>query len=187
MSEFEFQNIKELRINGGTPASLDNGIHIILFHPTNPPPHLLILVNGAVFSLAVSGPRVNWAFKDLLDMVSRRKIPTLFISLREPSSLLIKGTKVKELIHDLTVVHPGVHANEATCLFPIMEFCKTVYNIDISEVKVIFDLLDQLEEISLIKELSQMNLGEWVQDGVFRITRYGEEEVNSMITNLKNK
>ena len=187
MSEYEFQNIEEVKLDKGSADLLSEGIHIILFNPTSPPPHLLILVHGAVFSLSVSGPRVNWALSELLNMVVRRKIPTLFISLHVPASVLIKDTQVQEVIHDLTVVHAGVKANEASCLFPIMEFCKAVYNIDISKVKVIFDLLDQLEELQLIKQLSQLNLGSWVQEGVFRISRYGEEEVNEMITNLRNK
>ena len=143
------------------------------------------MVHGSVFSLSVSVPRVNWALSELLHMVETRKIPTLFISLQEPESILIKDTDVKGYIHDLTIVHPGVKANEASCLFPIMEFCKTVYNIDISKVKVIFDLLDQLEDKEVIHNLSHLNMMEWIEDGAFHITRYGEEEVNRMITNMK--
>ena len=187
MSEYDFNNVSALELSDGFSDLLSEGVHIILFNPTVPPPHLLILVHGSVFSLSVSGPRVNWALSELLNMVARKKIPTLFISLKEPASVLIKDTSVKEVIHDLTVAHKGVTANEASCLFPIMEFCKTVYNIDISKVKVIFDLLDQLNDLSLVTRLSQLNLDNWIEDGVFRISRYGEEEVNEMITNLKNK
>jgi len=185
MSEYTFKNIEELDIAGDPPEALSTGIHIILFNPTTPPPHLLILVHGAVFSLAVSGPRVNWALAELVTMLHKRKMPTLFISLHEPESLVIKDSSVKEYIHDLTVIHPGVKANEASCLFPIMEFCKTVYNIDISKVKVIFDLLDQLEHNDLIDKLWQVNMSKWIVGGEFHITRYSEEEVSQMITNLK--
>ncbi|MBL4576898.1 MAG: hypothetical protein JKY18_04815 [Flavobacteriales bacterium] len=185
MSEYTFQNIQKLNPGLETTELLSTGVHIILFNPTTPPPHLLLLVHGSVFSISVSGPRVDWALSELIKMVERRKIPTLFISLEKPESLLIKNTSVKELIHDLIMVHPGVVANEASCLFPIMEFCKTVYNIDISKVKVIFDLLDQLEDGNVIHKLSHLNMGKWVVDEAFHIERYGEDEVNKMINNMK--
>jgi len=185
MSEYTFQNINHL----GEEAAeqLSTGVHIILFNPTSPPPHLLILVHGSVFSLSVTGPRVNWALAELLRTVGTKKIPSLFISLKEPQSIVVKDTDVKEFIHDLTVIHPGATANEASCLFPIMEFCKSVYNIDISNVKVIFDLLDQLEGKNLIESFSHLNMDKWIEDGAFHIERYREEEVNDMITNLKNQ
>ena len=173
-------------MNAGSAPLLSDAVHIILFNPTTPPPHLLILVHGAVYSLSVSGPRVNWPLTDLLEMVAKRKIQTLFISLKEPQSVVVKDTEIQEFIHDLTVVHPGVKANEASCLFPIMEFCKTVYNIDISKVKVIFDLLDQLKYKKVVYKLSHLNMSKWIEDGAFHIERYGEEEVNQMITNMKS-
>jgi len=186
MSEYTFRNIKELDITGDPPAVLATGVHIILFNPTTPPPHLLILVYGAVYSLAVSGPRVNWALSELLTMLLKREIPTLCISLDEPKSLMVKDSSVKEYMHDLTVVHPGVRANEASCLFPIMEFCKTVYNIDISKVRVIFDLLDQLEKENVVHKRWHVNMSERIKNGEFQIARYGEDEVNQMIQNLTN-
>ena len=186
MSEYTFRNIRELDITGDLPDVLATGVHIILFNPTTPPPHLLILVNGAIYSLAVSGPRVNWALSELLAMLLNRKIPTLFISLREPKSLVVSDRSIKEYIHDLTVIHPGVRANEASCLFPIMEFCKTVYNIDISKVRVIFDLLDQLEKENVVHKRWHVNMSERIKNGEFQIARYGEDEVNQMIQNLTN-
>jgi len=186
MSEHAFRNIEELNIESGSPEWLSNGIHIILLKPTEPPPHLSIMVHGSVFSISVSGPRVNWALSELLRTIRTKKIPTLFISLKKPASVLVRERDMKECIHDLTVLHPGVKADEVSCLFPIMEFCKTVYNIDISKVKVIFDLLDQLNEKNVIQRLSQMNMTRWIVDGAFHIERYGEDDVNKMIANLNN-
>jgi len=186
MSEYAFENIEDLVIDAGSHEWLFRGIHIILFKPTEPPPHLLILVHGSAFSISVTGPKVNWALADLLRTVGTKKIPTLFISLKEPASSGVKGSDMKTCIHDLTVIHPGVKANEASCLFPVMEFCKAVYNIDISKVKVIFDLLDQLNNKGLIQRLSQVNMAKWIVDGTFNMERYGEDDVNKMIAKLNN-
>ncbi|MBL4658448.1 MAG: hypothetical protein JKX73_10640, partial [Flavobacteriales bacterium] len=76
MSNYDFNSVSALELSDGFSDLLSDGVHIILFNPTTPPPHLLILVHGSVFSLSVSGPRVNWALSELLNMVARKKIPT---------------------------------------------------------------------------------------------------------------
>jgi len=172
MSDYIFKNIETLSEQEATWKFV-SGVHVVLFNLTQPPPHLLILVHGAVFSISVSGPRVDWPLPELLRMVRTKKIPTMFISLKDLPSILTNHSGVKELIHDLTMVHPNVRAKEASCLFPIMEFCKTIYNIDISKVKVIFDLLDQLESVNVIDKLSHLNMEKWIEHGEFKIDRYG--------------
>ena len=46
MSEYTFENVEHLDGDGASQDVLAHGIHIILFNPTSPPPHLLILVHG---------------------------------------------------------------------------------------------------------------------------------------------
>jgi hypothetical protein len=155
-----------------TDAVLMNDVYLILLYATRIPPHLLISINGKLFTLSVKGANVDGELSALLTLIRKKNIETIFIRLHMP--LLFTMEQLQEEIRNCTLAYPRADIGIATCLTPIKDFCHSIYDTDTKNVNLIFDLLPKLQERNAMRECYQMNL---------RLTPYpspqGEGSLNS--------
>ena len=151
MSLFKLSDIRP-----ANEAVLLNDVFLILLHATRIPPHLLISVNGKIFTLSVKGATVDGELRALLQLIHKKKIETLFIRLSLPPLFTLDQLSTE--IRSCTLAYPRVDIGIATCLSPINDFCHTVYDTETKNVNLIFDLLPKLQEKNVTKEIFHLNL-----------------------------
>lgn len=147
------------KISNLLPANdtlLLNDVYLVLLYATRIPPHLLISVNGKVFTLSVKGATVDGDLSALLTLIRRKNIETIFIKLSLPPLFTID--KLREEIRSCTLAYPRADIGIATCLTPIKDFCHSVYDTESKNVNLIFDLLPKLQERNAMKDCYQMNM-----------------------------
>ena len=160
-----------------TDAVLMNDVFLVLLYATRIPPHLLISVNGKLFTLSVKGASVDGELAALLTLIRRKNIETIFIRLQMPVLFTIE--QLREEIRNCTLAYQRADIGIASCLTPIKDFCHSVYDTDTKNVNLIFDLLPKLQERNAMKDCYQMNLHLTSTD--FEIKRYEVNDVYEAI------
>jgi len=171
---FKFPNI--------LPANetvLLNDIYLILLYATRIPPHLLVSINGKIFTLSIKGATVDGELAALLQLIKKKKIETLFLRLQMPPIFTID--QLRKEIRQCTLAYPRADIGIATCLTPISDFCHSVYDTDSKNVNLIFDLLPKLQQQDAMKECYHLNLENHIAFGSFRISPYEVNDVYEAI------
>ena len=160
---------------------LQNDVYLILLYATRIPPHLLISVNGKIFTLSVKGATVDGELAALLQLIRKKKIETIFIRLNLPALFTIEQLKTE--IRNCTLAYPRVDIGIATCLSPINDFCHSVYETEKKNVNLIFDLLPKLQEINAMTGCYHLNLDNYLLNNSFSLNMY---EVNDVYEAIRN-
>ena len=160
-----------------TDAVLMNDVYLVLLYATRIPPHLLVSVNGKLFTLSVKGASVDGELSALLTLIRRKKIETIFIRLEMP--IIFTTEQLREQIRSCILAYPRADIGIASCLTPIKDFCHSVYDTDTKNVNLIFDLLPKLQERNAMRDCYQMNLR--LTSNNFEIKRYEMNDVNEAI------
>ena len=172
------------KISNLLPANdvvLKNDVYLVLLYATRVPPHLLISVNGKIFTLNLTGASVDGELRALLTLIRKKRIETIFIRLSLPPLFTIE--QLKEEIRTCTLAYPRVDIGIATCLSPIKDFCHTIYDTETKNVNLIFDLLPKLQERNAMKDCYQMNLRLSPNINSFELRKY---EVNDVYEAIRN-
>ncbi|HIA36250.1 MAG TPA: hypothetical protein EYN89_05810 [Flavobacteriales bacterium] len=184
MSNFVLHNVVSVQHDTFDLRINDQGIYISILNATHTPPHLLIIFNGFAYSLSVNGFKTDKKLQELIRLIRAREIKALFVELVPPTNFIEDYSK---LINHLIRTCIPLELGEVTCLFPIKEFCKVAYNLDLSKVEFIFDLLPVLERNLLIKESYSMNMDEDLICDGYSLKTYGIAEINDMIEDIQFK
>lgn len=158
-----------------------NDVYLILLYAARIPPHLLISVQGKIFTLSVKGATVDGELPALLTLIRRKSIETIFIRLQIPSLFTIG--QLREEIRKCMLAYPRADIGIATCLSPIKDFCHSVYDTETKNINLIFDLLPKLHENSIIKNCHHLNLGNYLSDNSFSMNHYKVNDVYDAIRN----
>ena len=178
------KNLSSYKISNLLPADdtlLKNDVYLVLLYATRVPPHLLISVNGKIFTLSLKGATVDGELAALLQLIRKKRIETIFIRLALPPLFTIE--QLKEEIRTCTLAYPRVDIGIATCLSPIKDFCHTIYDTETKNVNLIFDLLPKLQERNAMKDCYQMNLENYLKGDTFSLNIYQVNDVHEAIRN----
>ncbi len=158
---------------------LKNDVYLVLLYASRVPPHLLVSVNGKIFTLSVKGATVDGELSALLTLIRRKNIETIFIKLSLPSLFTIE--QLKEEIRACTLAYPRADIGIATCLTPIKDFCHSVYDTETKNVNLIFDLLPKLQERNAMCDCYQMNMEKHLSGNSFSLNMYEVNDVYEAI------
>ncbi|MFH1004923.1 MAG: hypothetical protein V1781_05450 [Bacteroidota bacterium] len=170
------------KISSIIPANevlLMNDVYLVLLYATRIPPHLLISINGKIFTLSVKGATVDGNLFTLLTFIRKRNIETIFIKLALPQFFTME--QLKNVIRKCTLFYPCVDIGFATCLAPIRDFCHSVYEIDKKSIHLIFDLLPKLQEQKVVKEYYQINLDKHLIGNSLLLKKYSMNDIYEAI------
>jgi hypothetical protein len=160
-------------------VGLQSGSYIVLIHATSRPPHLALLIDGALFSLSTKGPKLALPLELQLRMIHSRQIPSLFLKLE--TTLFYHQNQLYKAANTHTMAYSRVEAGVATGLSPIKNFCSGVFDIDTSRVDSIFDLLPLLFQNKLILSSHHFYLNAYIKDSVFSLAPYTMEDIYNSI------
>ena len=157
------------------------GIYLAVIHATRIPPHIGLITEGKYHSLSVKGHDVNTPVTALIKNTIQRKIPSLFIKIK--SHTTFSNTYLKE--HFITnVLHfPKVDIGVATCLSPLKLFFDEVYNIPMTDINYLFELIPRLYSEELIENTSSL----FIDEKKYVLPVYTTAEINAGIEQVRNE
>jgi hypothetical protein len=174
MLKYKLHNVQEFK-----KQYLQEGVYLILLNALEVPPHLLLVVSGKVFSISTLGPLLNEDVSKYLRLIEKRKLPTLFVKLSLP--FIFTPKDLLEKVESITSSYPRVDVGVATCLNPIKDFCSDIYNVDKTQINLVFDLLDELQIKKSIEGYFHLHLKDEVVSGEISMEKYSVFEVNEAI------
>ena len=163
MYSFQFDTISSLN----NESSLNKGCFLCVWHANKIPPHIGLLMDGAYFSLKVKGKDTAVPINEILKLIYRKEICTLFIE--------VKAKITKNQIIDTFSQFSNAEAYKYSCLTPIAEVFELNQN-----VNMLADLLNSFKNKDQIGEIFGLNL---IPD--FKgIPKYGKEEIEARLKAL---
>jgi hypothetical protein len=171
-------------------AILTRDVFLVIMYADRIPPHILICVNGKLFSLSVKGHLLDEDLNLYLRTIRKYKIGTLFIKLVVPQIFTME--QLHDSIGRIMLSYPRIEmgsglrdGNPVTCLAPVKDFCNSLYCTDMSGVQFIFDLLPKLEKQGVIGSSYHLNMERsLLPENNFAMNTYTMYEVNENIYSL---
>lgn len=170
MGNYSLKNISPL---GET--DLSQSVFIILFNVKNIPPHLLLSVEGKIYSITDSGRQMGSSLDKLLLFIKRKNVPTIFVEWNKLSSLQV--VKLTSLVSNVFKKYDRVVEGKVSCLFPIRDLVAEVLGDEMRKADFIFELLPLMEKENAIGKIFEMNMGNAVVDGEFELLTYTDADL----------
>jgi hypothetical protein len=157
----------EYHFSGLVPfAPTQDAIHLGLLKVGRIPPHLVLTVGEKYFSLEKEKCVVNGDLGLLAAKLNRNGTECLFV----PLPRIAKGDAI-QWANGAYLKFPAAH-NGFTCLDPVKLFTAKAYGWQTEAATVVFDLLDMLEEGTLLRS-AHIHL----HKGQLTLHRYNREDV----------
>ncbi len=148
-------------------------------YATRIPPHLVVAVNGKVFTLTIKGAMVDSELSALLKLIRKDRIATIFIRLAVPTVFTMDD--LEKEIRKYTLAYPRVDIGIATCLAPVRDFCSLVYHTGKQDVNFIYELLPRLEQNNAISSSFHLNLEDHLSADSFALKKYSMNDIHEGI------
>jgi fumarylacetoacetate (FAA) hydrolase family protein len=163
-----------------TEEKLQKGTFIFIYRATRIPPHIGIITNGLLYDITSVGPNIDLAVSDFFKTAVKRKTEVLFVELNLPKAETNKI--ISEKVNNHWKVTPTT-----SCLDPVKEFLNEVCKIDLEQATFLFDLLPVLEKENLIESVFELNLQKKIEDNIFKLTKYTQQDIQDCIVALSRK
>ncbi|HXB12388.1 MAG TPA: hypothetical protein VNZ45_10405, partial [Bacteroidia bacterium] len=99
-------------------AELNNGLWLVLAGLKDVPPHIALISEAKYYSVSVRNVKAGEPIDKFLRAISRKSLPTLFVSIKAPLHTKFKGGGLQEIFESYTTLGNGDH----TCHWPIRDF-----------------------------------------------------------------
>jgi len=164
MSDYSFQHIHPLN----NVSILDNGLFLCIIHADKIPPHIGISIEGKYFSLKAKGKDEAIPVTEVLKIINKRTIKTLFVRL----DVNVTIEQVKEVFSgfERTIVR------ETSCLSHIKDVLKVQ-----GSVQKLSDLLGYLD----LNRLSSEVFGVFIDESFKGIPYYEVEDIDKRLESLE--
>lgn len=157
--------LKDISEYNGLDFSHDSA-QLWIWNPTNIPPHMGLSINGRYFSLKANGLDFNANLQDIIEVISRKKLPVLAVEL--DVSFTLEQCKIEFDKYDKTVAH------EITCLNPI----KSV--LDFPSPRKLSELLIELDANGSLGKKTAWNINE----SSLELPEYSVDDIHAHLVSL---
>lgn len=165
--------------NIGPVSLLDNNVlqassGIILINAHEKPPHLGVFSNNKYFSLSVNEVHNNLDLTVILQVIHRKKIPSIFISFNKT----FNNSLLEKIFASYSDLSEGM-----TCINPIKKMLnKQLFNVN--EVQFVFELIPLLEKSNQLKSYHHLYCEPYLNNDCFELRKYTMEDVLTRIKKL---
>lgn len=156
---------------------LEDSLYLLILHTDKQPVHLTLVVEHLFYSLTYKNCDSDLPIEKILKMIHIKKIPCLWIKLKQPS-ILLYSENASEIFNQF----PPLQAKQS-CLDPIWQILQVHYKIPHGK-PLVFGLLDSLFEHQLIEQISSSFLPN-SESGNFTMKRYDIDVVEDRIMKLQ--
>ena len=156
-------------------VSLQDYSGIVLLNANKKPPHLGFFCSGKYFSLTANEVQLNQDLDSLFELINRKKIPSLFISLNQ----VLELSQIIKIFNDFSDLSSGI-----TCIEPIKRIVGDLLKINVDTIKFVYQLIPLLQKHNHISSFSHFYCDDFIQNDCFYLTTYTMDEVLSRIKSL---
>lgn len=160
---FEFDSILPLTDS----HKIKEGCFLCIWHADKIPPHIGIIINGMYFSLKVKGKDVDIPVFDIVKLIQKKQITTVFVEIESDLEL--------NQVARIFSLYEKAEASKVTCLTPITE----IFGVK-NQVNMLSELLNYFQSKQQIGQLFGLNLKPDFKGILF----YGKEEIESRLKQL---
>ncbi len=158
---------------------LEDSPYLLILHADKQPVHLTLVVENLFYSLTYKKCDSDLPIEKILKMIHMKKIPCLWIKLKQPSTHLNSET-ASEMFNQF----PPLQAKQS-CLDPIWQILQVHYKIPQGK-PLVFGLLESLLEHQLIEQISSSFLPN-SESGNYTLKRYNIDVVEDRIMKLQKQ
>ena len=151
------------------------GFYILLINVNQGPPHLAIVFCNRYYSVTINSVSLGVDFQPKYNSLLRKNLPLLFLEIDQLSSREVILTKLNNVFG---LISPLL-GDGTTCLAPIKRSFEQIFALH-SEAILISDLLQELQQLTLIKNVGSPNLN----SGNFQLKPYSFQDVERHINSL---
>jgi hypothetical protein len=156
------------------------GIYLVVIYASRIPPHIGMIAGKKYHSLTIKGHEINLSPAVLLKNIKIRKTPSLFIRIRPHSTF--SSDYLSELFISNVQQFSKVESKGPTCLSPVKLFFEEAYDLPLTQVNYLFELVPELFNKNLIEAAFSLNL----EPGRFVLPVYSMDKIYEEI-NKANK
>ena len=173
MEKFVLKNILPAK-----ETDFSKGVFIILFNTTTVPPHLLLSVNGKIYSITDSGRQLGSPLEKLILFVKRKNVPTLFVEWKFATDFTdLNFVKLESEIKNCFLKYDKVVEGKVSCLFPIRDVAAKILGDEMNAANFIFELLPMMENKNALEKSYSLNMSAEISNGNFELLTYSEGDL----------
>lgn len=162
----------------GSEKDFSGEIYIILLNATGIPPHLLLSVEGEIYSITDSGRQMGSPLDKLVGFIKRKKVPSLFIEVKIEKQEFEKF-KINAKKHFQN--YERVVEGKVSCLFPIRDTVAEVFGDEMNKAEFIFELLPLMKNINALGESFELNMQNVIVNNSFELLTYTNEQMKEAL------
>ncbi|MEO5643207.1 MAG: hypothetical protein ABIQ40_15135 [Bacteroidia bacterium] len=166
----------------GGDKDFQEGIYIILFNATSTPPHLLLAVDGKIYSITDSGRQMGSPLEKLLLFIKRKNIPSIFVEWKTSNVESIEKITKEQFSRYERVVEGKI-----SCLFPIRDVVAAVLGNEMRQANFIFELLPLMEKVNATGDIFELNMADTITKGNFKLLTYTKEQLSTALQSASLK
>ena len=152
-----------------------DGFYLMLFKPERIPPHLGFIVNNELYDVSVKGKNAG----------AKVNFDKLFAANHSFMAIKLNITENKEFLYAFFTKYQTVDEN-TSCLMPIKEYFKVLWNNDLPNVNYVFHLIPELQKKGLIDQIFIHNV-KLTERNSFVLREYSHKEIFAQIKKLKER
>ncbi len=166
----------------GSEKDFSNGIYIILFNATSLPPHLLLSIDGEIYSITDSGRQTGSPLEKLVGFIKRKNVPALFIEWKAANCDAVKKSAKEQFLN-----YDRVIEGKVSCLFPIRDVVATILGEEMKQANFIFELLPLMEKVNALGEIFELNMANTLTNGNFELLTYTQAQMSTALQPASGK
>ena len=164
----------------GPISLLDNNVvkessGIVLINAHKKPPHLGVFSNNKYFSLSVNEVQNNLDISVILQIIHRKKIPSIFISFNNK----LDNSLIEKIFASYSNLSKGM-----TCINPIKELVSQQLLCNVNDIHFIFELIPLLDRTNELKSYHHLYCESYLNSSCFELRKYTMEDVLTRIKKL---
>lgn len=158
-----------------------DGSFVVLVHAHRVPPHIGMILNKGYHSLSIKGHELEVSPAALIKNCRIRKIPTVFFQLTNHPTF--SSSYLSEHFQATVQSYGLVDGATATCISPVRDFFREVYNFPVEEGCMIHQLIPALMNAGLIQSIYSIN----IDGGRVQLPVYSQAEVDACIDAVRSE
>ena len=157
------------------PEILNSSSGLILINANKKPPHLAVFCLSKYYSVSVNDVHIGIDIDMILEYIHRKKVPTIFIPLKESFALENVDLIFKDYDH---------LSDKMTCLHPIKKLFSNINGI--SDIDFIYELIPLLNKLNMIQQYFHIYADDFICEEKFQLRTYTMDQIKDHIKKVDN-
>lgn len=170
-----------------SPEEIQQGLFLVMAGIDDIPPHIALINEGLYYSVSAKKVEAGVPVANFLKAISRKNVPTLFITIKSPLKGRYRGAgfKVAECFNS----YPPLGNGEHSCLWPVRDFFAEVFSDKYKKASLVFELLAMAQQDDILlgcKSLFAPSLRSpnWGNHSGLVLPKYTHEQIREKINSI---